>query len=395
MHVLVIQYGGDYRQAVQRFSSGGDETYGLQKYSVNTVANLKNIAAKVSVLCYLSSGSYQQELCNGVNAIGMGFKDFKQVDNQKVVEAIALQKPHKLIIRTPQLKIFEWAIRNQVETLPLLADSFQNRHFKDRIKHYRLARCLNHHHFEWVANHNVNSCLSLQEIGVHTQKILPWDWPANKHPSEVPPKQIDSSRDAFKVFYAGKLSELKGVGDLIQATVLLKNKGINIRLQLAGGGEIEDFKTQAKNLKIEDVVDFLGVVSTNYVASAMREADVVVVPSRREYPEGFPKTVNESFCARTPLVASDHPVFQSRLKHRVNAMIFQSGNANELAARIEELLNEPKLYHQLSDATLAAWESLQIPLKWGDLVRDWVAEAPNLREKLARFSLHSKQYSLP
>jgi len=33
----------------------------------------------------------------------------------------------------------------------------------------------------------------------------------------------------------------------------------------------------------------------------MAEADAVLIPSRRTYPEGFPKTINEGLCSRTPL----------------------------------------------------------------------------------------------
>ena len=33
--LLIVNYGGDYREAVERFAAGGPETYGFQKYSVN------------------------------------------------------------------------------------------------------------------------------------------------------------------------------------------------------------------------------------------------------------------------------------------------------------------------------------------------------------------------
>jgi hypothetical protein len=37
--VLVVQYMGDYREAVERFDRGGAETYYAQRYSVNIMAN--------------------------------------------------------------------------------------------------------------------------------------------------------------------------------------------------------------------------------------------------------------------------------------------------------------------------------------------------------------------
>ena len=51
MHIrlLIIQYAGDYREVVRRFSAGEDETYYAQKYSVDAVAK---IASKVDGFCH-------------------------------------------------------------------------------------------------------------------------------------------------------------------------------------------------------------------------------------------------------------------------------------------------------------------------------------------------------
>jgi hypothetical protein len=40
MRLLFVQYGGDYREAVERFAAGGGETYYAQKYSVDAVAEI-------------------------------------------------------------------------------------------------------------------------------------------------------------------------------------------------------------------------------------------------------------------------------------------------------------------------------------------------------------------
>ena len=215
----------------------------------------------------------------------------------------------------------------------------------------------------------------MQEIGVNPDKILPWDWPFDGFLSDVKPRKINLNVKGIKIFYAGSLTENKGVGDLIDAVALLDTRGVSVWLKIAGDGEMNRFKQQSEKLNIEDRVEFLGLVSTSYVADAMREADVVAVPSRREYPEGFPKTINEALSARTPLVVSDHPVFQSRLKHRSSAMIFKSGEVDDLADCIEELRKRPELYSSLSESAHEVLESLQIPLKWGDLIWDWVNES--------------------
>ncbi|MEO1147790.1 MAG: glycosyltransferase family 4 protein [Cyanobacteria bacterium J06638_22] len=396
MHVLFVQYGGDYREAVQRFNAGGEENYGYQKYSVEAVSSLPNVVEKVSnvsVLCCLTSEAYCETLSNGVQAIGMGFQD--DVNVQTVVERVAALKPDALVIRTPLTPLIRWAVKSKTPTLCALADSFPNTSLRDRIKNFFLARLLNSPTIEWVANHNVTSSETLKAIGVSPNKILPWDWPALKTPDQVSPKSLTDFRQsgqALTLFYAGMISELKGVGDAIQAVAYLKEKGVPIQLNLAGRSETDEFQQQVQQLGLEENVAFLGLIPTHEVAARMRDSDFVLVPSRREYPEGFPKTVNEAFCARTPLVASDHPVFRQRLQHKQNAMIFESANAVDLANCILELVENPDLYFALSQSSDQAWQSLQVPLKWDALVRQWLKQLGEGSTSLADYSLASGQY---
>jgi len=126
----------------------------------------------------------------------------------------------------------------------------------------------------------------------------------------------------------------------------------------------------------------------------MAEADAVLIPSRRTYPEGFPKTINEGLCSRTPLVVSDHPIFARLLKNRTNAMVFQSGSAADLAAKVQELLANHELYRTLSAMSLETWQSLQISVKWGDLFRHIVLNSPTSDEWLAAHCLDSGLYSV-
>lgn len=82
----------------------------------------------------------------------------------------------------------------------------------------------------------------------------------------------------------------------------------------------------------------------------MRNSDVVVVPSRHEYPEG-PLTIYTRPCAD---------------------MIFKAANPAALANALEELLRSPALYEQLSRNSKSAGDALQIAIKWGDLVHEWL-----------------------
>ena len=122
----------------------------------------------------------------------------------------------------------------------------------------------------------------------------------------------------------------------------------------------------------------------------MRSADVVVIPSRHDYPEGFPLTIYEALCAQTPMIVSDHPMFCEQLKHRVSAMIFPASDSMALAESLRTLLTAPELYANLSAMSQATWEKLQVSVKWADLLERWLDPAPENQLWIANHCLENK-----
>jgi glycosyltransferase involved in cell wall biosynthesis len=393
MRLLIVQYAGDYREAAQRFAEGGEETYYAQKYSVDAVAEIGKQIEEVAVLCCMTTEPYNEILPNGVHAIGAGFN--KEIQVKKIIELIEEQKPTHLIVRTPILEIFRWAIKNKVKTIAILADSFSPEGVRNKIKNYWLTNLLNHDQITWIFNHGINASLSLKEIGTNPNKIIPWDWPALVTPDDFQPKILRKNVYKWNLVYIGSLTESKGVGDILESIEKLRANNLSVNLKIAGGGKTEAFINKAKQLKIEDCVEFLGLVPNKAVVHLMREADLVLIPSRHEYPEGFPMTIYEALCSRTPIIASDHPMFQNKLKSGINAMIFQAGNSISLSACIEKILSDPELYQNISVASADAWKKLQIPVKWADMINRWLDDSPENQQWLFDHRLSSKHYNSP
>jgi glycosyltransferase involved in cell wall biosynthesis len=391
MRLLILQYAGDYREAVQRFSEGEGETYYAQKYSVNAVAEIGKQIEEVTVLCCHTAEPYNEVLQNGVRAIGAGFK--KEIQVKNLINLLEKQDPTHLIVCTPIREILSWAIKNKIQTIAVLADSFSTKGLRNKVQSYLLARLLNNKQIKWVFNHGINSCTSLQKIGVKSKKIIPWDWPSVVTPDSFSPKLLRVNVNTWNLFYVGSVTESKGVGDILEAIAKLRDKNLLVSLKIAGQGNIGYFINKAKQLKIEDCIEFLGLVPNNAVVHLMRKADLVLIPSRHEYPEGFPMTIYEALCSRTPIIASDHPMFQNNLKSGINAMIFLAGNSTALSECIEKVLSDSALYESLSVASFDAWKRLQIPVKWADMIKHWLDDLPENQQWLLDYQLASGRYN--
>lgn len=369
MRLLILQYAGDYREAVQRFASGGSENYYAQKYSVNSVADLAQQLEQVSVLCCLTDEPYNEMLDNGVRAIGGGFHGY--VDEDKVIQLIAQENPTHLVLRSALRKVLRWAIKNRIKVLVMLPESVVVRGLRDRWRSFRLCQLLNHPQVEWVGSYGITSSKLLQRLGVNPDKIIPWDFLIESTPGSYAAKTIGYPAEPWKLIYVGSVCEAKGVGDILRAVATLHRQHLPVTLQIIGNDGDGTYAELAQKLEIADLVEFLGIIPTSEVVPRMRAADAVLVPSRHEYTEGFPLTIHHALCARTPIIASDHPMFCEHLKHEINAVIYSAGNHLALASAIEHLLSNPALYEKLSQESYNTWYQLRVPVKWHEIIDRW------------------------
>ena len=194
----------------------------------------------------------------------------------------------------------------------------------------------------------------------------------------------------------GLVTETKGVGDCIAALQLLRARGVPAELTIAGtGADLEALKARSYALGVGNAVTFAGRVPHDRVVPLMREHDAVVVASRHEYPEGLPMTIYEAYCSRTPLITSDHPMFRGKVNDGESALVFDAGDAAALAGKVQELMASPHLYQTLSRNGEDAWERIQCPVKWGDLIARWLSDSPEDRAWLSAHALGSGKYLVP
>ena len=389
--IVFVQYG-DYRTAVENFARGGEETYAAQRYSVDLVTDLARKHEHVSVVC-LNSDPYEQVLPNGVHT--QGLRLYRDVSEPELVARVQALRPTHLVSRSPIRPLLRWAASSGVRALPLLATSFPKLGgLRIRFRHWRAARILSNPAIELVGNHALNSCLDLKRIGVPAEKIVPWDWPPTVTPSERPPKTRAPANTPVRLFYAGVISEDKGVGDCIAALRILRDRGHDAHFSFAGAGEIAQFESRAQSCAVAGAVKFLGRIPHRRVIALMNEHDLTVVPSRYSYPEGLPLTIYDSYCSRTPLIASDHPMFRGRVEDGFAALVFHASSPESLAERAAQALGDPELYARLSRNSQAAWSKLQLPVRWGDLLLQWLAGPEQARELLSSFSLARGPYQI-
>lgn len=130
------------------------------------------------------------------------------------------------------------------------------------------------------------------------------------------------------VLFAGRLSEEKGIGTLLDAWRLVQSP---IRLRIAGDGPMADVVRQAA--QSDSRIEWLGRLTAQRVSEEMRYASLLVMPS--VWYEGLPLTVIEAFATGLPVVASRLGSLEELINDGETGYHFQPGDPSDLAARIE------------------------------------------------------------
>lgn len=376
--LLFIQ-SGDYRDAYRRFEEGGEETYLEQRASVDFVARL---ATRMEVVvAAVSEVPYDEALTGSLRAIGIPEAVF--YDPGVGRDLFARTAPDLAIPRVPQPGLLAALGEASVPSMPLFADIYQPARAERAppdmarrwVRNRRMARLLRRLSPTAVGNHTFNASRSLVSVlGLPEERVVPWEWT----PIEASEATRRQPAGQVRLLYAGVVSEVKGVGDLLAAVRHLVRDGMDVGLTVAGvGADLDRFAAETGASEIAGHVSFLGRVPHARIAALMREVHAVVVPSRHAYPEGLPNVIFETLAARTPLVASDHPAWIGRLTDGRDALIFREGDPGDLARQVARIAGDAELYAALSRNAAAALDSLYVGTSWYELVDLFVADPGN------------------
>lgn len=371
MNILFFQYG-DFGEAYRRFQEGGLETYRDQRASVDFVASLRS-QYEVTIIA-VCGRVHRDDLDNNLRSVGISQISAHRRDS--LVQLFNDIGPDMIVCRTPNYHAIGWAKQRNVPTLLSFADFFSNSSPRQFLRNIALRVLLDLRVFPCVANHNLNASISVSKALFYPKsRVVPWDW--TRLCVEEVPKTAPRDANCPSAFFAGALTDAKGIGDCLQATSLLQKRGIHLTFAFAGPGDVEMWRARAVELGVGDQVQFLGLIPNTSVRQRMIENDIVIVPSRHDYAEGLPNAIYEALASRTPLIISDHPAFANRLQSGENCLIFRAADASSLADRITTLLTYAALFARLSAQSAAAHDLLYVGMDWTNLVSVFLDDPQN------------------
>ena len=180
-------------------------------------------------------------------------------------------------------------------------------------------------------------------------------------------KEKNSLKRKFMILYVGQLIKMKGIPYLFQAIKILKTKGLDCDLVLVSYNPKEDVLTEARSLGIEENVRMFKKLPEDDLISAYKSCDVFVLPSLSE---GLPTVLLEAMAAKKPVVSTNVSGVPYLLKDGKNGLMVNPRDPEALADRIERLLTDSKLYHEIAEN---GYQTVLQKYSW-DKVTDMIVE---------------------
>lgn len=158
-----------------------------------------------------------------------------------------------------------------------------------------------------------------------------------------------------------RMTKKKGVEDLVQiAPRLLETSDKLLFLMIGDGPQRAMLERRVRRLGISPHFMFTGQVSRATVLALLSQADIFVLPSKRE---AFGIAILEAFSKALPVVARNHSGVSDIIDHNRTGLL--ADDANELAEHLKTLIARSDLCRTLAEAA----EREVVKYQWIDIAK--------------------------
>ena len=193
------------------------------------------------------------------------------------------------------------------------------------------------------------------------------------------------------VLHVNRLSEEKRINVLLDAIAKMQLGADNVHIALAGSGPAEaDLREQVEQLHIGDRVSFLGFVDDNDLLALRRSANLFVIASEADLQS---LATMEAMACGLPVIAADSYALPELVHDGENGYLFEPGNSDELARRLDTMLADPALCQQMGAKSLeviAAHDRLKVVEQWESLYRRLSNEFIEARQRKLQYRMARK-----
>ncbi len=161
----------------------------------------------------------------------------------------------------------------------------------------------------------------------------------------------NSNEEPAVIGFVGRMIEGKGLLNLVEALTKLKQKDWKL-LAVGDGSELEPAKDLLKVHRLLDKATFTGAVNYEDTPALFQQMDMLIVPTvtTPTIREQFGRVIIEAMACGVPVIGSTCGAIPEVIGD--SGVVFEEGNAGDLAAKIDSLIGNPALRDSLAEKGL-------------------------------------------
>ena len=152
----------------------------------------------------------------------------------------------------------------------------------------------------------------------------------------------------WNIAFVGSLSQMyKGPDVLLKAIQIVRLKGLDLKVQIAGDGRMrDDLERLSQSLGIADSITFRGQLKRSDVRAMLDRSDLFILPSRQE---GLPRSIIEAMSRGLPVIATNVGGIPELLHQEA---IVCPDDPQALSEKIYEFCSNKELFRRMSEANV-------------------------------------------
>lgn len=165
-----------------------------------------------------------------------------------------------------------------------------------------------------------------------------------------------STRNELNLVYIGLLNAPRGVDVVLRAVAILRQRGIDVNVELAGTGNYQDYlHSLARALDVDDRIHFLGWVDNQTIPDLIERADVGLVPHKKcsHWDTTIPNKLFDYLAGARPVIVSDAIPAKRIVEAEKCGLAYENDDPEELASCMVRM-RSPELRARMASNGLRA-----------------------------------------
>ncbi|MBJ6364976.1 glycosyltransferase family 4 protein [Staphylococcus hominis] len=160
----------------------------------------------------------------------------------------------------------------------------------------------------------------------------------------IPYELKEKLADHFVIGYVGRIVKDKGIHEIIEAFKIIQKNYNKVKLLIVGPIEKDDSISEDDYQYLQNNLNIIMTGHVNDTVNYYNHMDVLVFPT---YREGFGNVSIEAQAVEVPVIVNNVTGAKDTLINNVTGYLVEKGNYNQIAQKLEFLIDNPAIKKQL------------------------------------------------